>query len=236
MSELIINVFSMAANKESHKNKLTKSRSPKLGVTLLVIGLCILGITVFLWSEQKNAETLTGVEDGRDKTAAGEQVSTTTTPEEGFQEELPPIELTPEKVTFRDGTAHTFRLAKTFDLAIAASGLGKARFMTMSPDGRFFVPDLVNYNLSHQGKLYILDDFNPETMEFESKHVYLSGLRGPNSVAFYTDDSGQTWLYLALTKNLLRYPYEPGDLEPSGEPEVVASFPNKQAPKAGGVV
>lgn len=146
------------------------------------------------------------------------------------------ISLEEQSVTFADGSEATVRLASDFKLNVAAEELGKARFMTWSPDGRLFVPDLVDYQLSHEGRLFVLEDFNEETGRFETKHTYLSGLRGPNSVAFYTDDSGQQWLYLALTEHLLRYPYNDGDIEPSGEPEVVIEFPNEQSPGEESVV
>ncbi|PIR85112.1 glucose/sorbosone dehydrogenase [Candidatus Kaiserbacteria bacterium CG10_big_fil_rev_8_21_14_0_10_45_20] len=145
-------------------------------------------------------------------------------------DELPALQLSERVVMFSDGTKEVFRVAEPFDIAISAEGLGKARFMAMSPDGRLFVPDMVDYKLSHEGKLYILDDYNSETRQFETKHTYLSGLRGPNSVAFYTDAEGNDWLYLALTTHLLRYPYREGDTTPSGEPEVVYEFPNEQSP------
>lgn len=142
---------------------------------------------------------------------------------------LPALTLTPHTVTFSDGSTATFRLPEGFSISVAAENLGKARFMTWSPDGRLFVPDLVDYNLSHEGRLFVLEDFDAKTGRFNTTHTYLSGLRGPNSVAFYTDDTGQHWLYLALTQHLVRYPYEDGDTEPSGEPEVVVEFPNEQS-------
>ena len=146
------------------------------------------------------------------------------------------IVLASQTVDFSDGTNATFRIAEPFELGIAAEGLGKARFMAMSPDGRLFVPDMVDYKLSHQGKVYVLEDFNESTGQFETKHTYLSNLRGPNSVAFYTDENGQEWLYLALTAHLVRYSYTPGDTKPSGEPEIILEFPNTQAPEAKSVV
>lgn len=149
--------------------------------------------------------------------------------------QLSPLELADATVTL-DGVEETFGLADDFSINVAAEGLGKVRFMAESPDGRIFVPDLVDYNLSHNGRLFILDDFNEETGEFETQHTYLSGLRGANSVAFYTDENGQDWLYLALTEHLLRYPYEAGDTEPSGDPEVVVEFPNTQTPGETSVV
>lgn len=148
----------------------------------------------------------------------------------------PALTLATTTVSLPDGTTAEFRLAEPFALSVAAEGLGKARFMAMSPDGRMFVPDLVDYNLSHEGKIFILDDFNEETGEFETTHTYLSGLRGPNSVAFYTDEDGNDWLYVALTAHLLRYPYEAGDTAPSGEPEIIVEFPNTQTPGEESVV
>lgn len=152
------------------------------------------------------------------------------------QSDPAPITLAPQTVAFADGTEETFQLAEPFSLAVAAEGLGKARFMAMSPDDRLFVPDLVDYQLSHEGAVYILEDFNTETKRFETQHTYLSNLRGANSIAFHTDADGNHWLYLALTAHLVRYPYMPGDIEPSGEPQVILEFPNTQAENARSVV
>ena len=146
------------------------------------------------------------------------------------------IQLVDRTITLSDGTEAAFRIAEPFEAVIAAEGLGKARFMTMSPDGRVFVPDLVNMNLSRDGKIYVLEDFNQETMRFETKNVFLSNLRGPNNVAFYTDEDGTTWLYYALTDRLVRHPYEAGDMSPRGQGEVVATFEDFQTPGADNTV
>lgn len=150
--------------------------------------------------------------------------------------ELAPIELTDRQIDLGDGGTATVRLPKEFSATVAATGLGKARFMMMSPDGRLFVPDMVDYNLSHEGKVYVLGGFDPETGTFSEKHVYLSGLRGPNDLLFYRDREGQDWLYVALTEHLVRYPYEAGDLAPSGPSEIVVEFPNEQSPGEASVV
>jgi glucose/arabinose dehydrogenase len=141
-----------------------------------------------------------------------------------------PLTLTPHTVPLPTGEEAEFRMPEEFGISVAAEGLGKARFMAMSPDGRLFVPDLVDYKLAHTGKIYILSDFDPVTGKFAEKDTYLSGLRGVNSVAFYKDEDGQDWLYVALTKNLIRYPYEAGDMKPSGDGEVIIEFPNQQSP------
>ena len=143
---------------------------------------------------------------------------------------LPDLELVQKTIFFENDDRATFRIAKPFEIKIAAEGLGKARFITKSPDGRIFVPDLVNYKLSHEGSIAFLEDFNEETGTFKTKKIYLSRLRGPNDILFYKDDDGYGWIYIALTAHLIRYPYKEGDDTPSGEPEIIIDFPNKQSP------
>lgn len=140
------------------------------------------------------------------------------------------IGLSPQNLTFSDGSQATLRLPEGFNVSVAAEDLGKARFMTMSPDERVFIPDMVDYNLSHEGSILILEDFNEETGEFGYVTTYLSNLRGPNNVEFYTDNNGDDWIYITLTEHLVRFPYEEGDVEPSGEMEVIFEFPNEQNP------
>lgn len=152
------------------------------------------------------------------------------------QTELAALTLATTTASFADGTEAVFRVPRGATVTEAMDGLGKARFMAFSPDGNLFVPDMVDYNLSHQGKLYVLTGFNEETGMFADKRTYLSGLRGPNSVLFYTDKDDQDWLYVALTAHLVRYPYREGDLFPSGPPEIITEFPNTQTPGETSVV
>jgi len=135
------------------------------------------------------------------------------------------IELVPNTITFKDGSSVTFSLSSKFNLALASEDIGKARFIAMSPDGRMFVPDMIDWNLSKEGRIIILDDFDSETHKFKSRSTYLSGLRGPNSIAFYKDRDGKEWIYIALTEKLIRFPYNAGDSVPSSNEEVIAYFP-----------
>jgi len=144
--------------------------------------------------------------------------------------------LVPKTVTFADKSEATFRLQKEFNISVAAEGLGKARFMAWSPDGRLFIADMVNWNLSHKGRILILEDFDATSKRFNKQSVYLTDQRGPNGLAFYTDSEGKTWVYVALTEALYRYPYTAGDTRPSGGRQTVATFPNKQSPGADGIV
>ena len=130
------------------------------------------------------------------------------------------LRLTPRKITLANGKSFTLNLADGFDINVAAEGLKRVRFIAKSPDGRLFVTDMFNLTDNTKGTVYVLDDFDPTTKRFKRVIPHLTGLRNPNSVAFYTDADGINWFYLALTDRLLRYQYQPGADKPSGEPEV----------------
>lgn len=102
-------------------------------------------------------------------------------------------------------------LPEGFDISVAAEGLKRLRFMARSPDGRIFVTDMYNLADNTKGAVYILDGFDAAGKSFRRVTPYLTRLRNPNSVAFYTDADGADWLYLALTDRLLRYRYTRGE-------------------------
>ncbi len=135
-----------------------------------------------------------------------------------------PFTLEPHVLTAA-GTAFSLSIPKGFNIATAATGLNRVRFMAKSPDGRLFVTDMKDLSDNSEGKIYILDHFNTATKKFESRTTYLSGLRNPNSVAFYTDPIGVNWLYVALTDQLVRYRFTLGEIVPTSAPEVLATFP-----------
>lgn len=129
-------------------------------------------------------------------------------------------------IKLANGKSFDLTLPDGFGISVAAQGLKRVRFMARSPDDRIFVTDMYNLTDNKRGVVYILDEFDPATHQFKKVTKYLSDLRNPNSVAFYTDRSGTHWFYLALTDRLVRYRYEPGSEAPSGEPEVLATFPD----------
>jgi glucose/arabinose dehydrogenase len=129
-------------------------------------------------------------------------------------------------ITLANGKSFDLKTPDGFGISIAAQGLKRVRFMARSPDNRIFVTDMYNLTDNKRGVVYILEDFDPATRQFRKLTKYLTGLRNPNSVAFYTDESGTDWFYLALTDRLVRYRYEAGSETPSGEPEVLATFPD----------
>lgn len=136
------------------------------------------------------------------------------------------LRLTPRHISLKNGESFDLSLPEGFAINVAAEGLKRVRFMSKSPDNRLFVTDMYNLTDNRKGVVYILDEFDPATKRFKRVIPYLTGLRNPNSVAFFTDHSGTNWFYLALTDRLLRYHYEAGKNAPVGEPEVLATFPD----------
>lgn len=134
--------------------------------------------------------------------------------------------LTPHRISLANGKSFELNLPDGYEIAVAAQGLKRVRFMAQSPDNRLFVTDMYSLADNRRGVVYILDQFDPKTYQFKKITKYMSGLRNPNSVAFYTDKNGTDWFYLALTDRLLRYRYEAGKDAPSGAPEVLATFPD----------
>ena len=136
------------------------------------------------------------------------------------------LRLTPHRISLSGGRSFDLNLPEGFEISVAAQGLKRVRFMAKSPDDRIFVTDMYSLADNRKGAVYILDRFDPTDRRFKRVLPYLKGLRNPNSIAFYTDQTGTTWLYLALTERLVRYKYESGENTPTGQPEVLTTFPD----------
>jgi len=112
--------------------------------------------------------------------------------------------LTPHHITLANGKSFDLNLPDGYEISVAAQGLKRVRFMALSPDNRIFVTDMFNLTDNRRGVIYILDDFDRKTLQFKKVTTYLSGLRNPNNIAFYTDRNGDSWIYIALTDQIGR--------------------------------
>lgn len=148
----------------------------------------------------------------------GKQAGSTTKPDG--------LKLLPQHIALANGKSFDLNLPEGFAISVAAQGLKRVRFMAKSPDNRIFVTDMYNLADNKKGVVYILDEFDPASKSFKKVLPYLTTLRNPNSIAFYTDQNGVDWFYLALTDRLLRYKYQAGENTPSATPEVLATFPD----------
>ncbi len=134
--------------------------------------------------------------------------------------------LKPQIISFDNGKKITLNLPTEAKINLAAQGFKRPRFMAIAPDKRLFLTDMFDKSDNTKGAILILDGFDPKTGRFAKKQAYLTGLRNPNSIAFYTDSSGKSWLYVALTQQLERYEFQNGDLKPRSAPQVLAKYPD----------
>ncbi len=135
--------------------------------------------------------------------------------------------LTPHEVVLKDGKKINLNLPSEFEIIPAAEGLKRVRFFSKAPDGRIFVTDMFNLTDNEKGKVYLLDNFDEKTGKFGKVVEYMTGLKNPNSVAFYTDEKGQDWFYLAETDKLTRRKFTKNERRPTDtKPQTLATFPD----------
>ncbi len=135
--------------------------------------------------------------------------------------------LAPHSINLQNGKKISLNLPADYEIIPAAEGLKRVRFFAKSPDGRIFVTDMHDLSDNKLGAVYILDEWNADTGKFGKVISYLTNLRNPNSVQFYTDSTGQDWLYLAETDKLTRRKFTRGETKPTDtKPQTLATFPD----------
>jgi glucose/arabinose dehydrogenase len=135
--------------------------------------------------------------------------------------------LVSQKISLSGGKIITLDLPADLEIMPSAEGLKRVRFFAKAPDGRIFVTDLYNLTDNRRGAIYILDGWNERAGKFSSVLPYITNLRNPNSVQFYTDQSGQDWVYIAETHQLTRRRFTRGENKPSDlRPQALATFPD----------
>jgi glucose/arabinose dehydrogenase len=127
----------------------------------------------------------------------------------------------------RPGKSITLTMPRGLSATVAIRGIPRIRFLTQSPDGRIFATSMYNLADNTRGAIFILDGWNAQTHTFARAIPYLTHLRNPNNVAFYTDPATKkSWIYVPLTDQLLRYPYTAGSDSPAGPPQTLMHFPD----------
>lgn len=134
--------------------------------------------------------------------------------------------LIPHDINLKNGKRFSLNLPENYEIIAAAEGLKRVRFFTQAPDGRMLVTDMHDLNDNRKGIVYILDQWNAETGKFGKIIPYMTDLKNPNSVQFYTDSNGQDWLYVAETHQLTRRKFIRGEIKPAAQVEVLANFPD----------
>ena len=136
------------------------------------------------------------------------------------------VKLTPHRIALSNRTIN-LNAPEEFEIIPAAEGLKRVRFFAKAPDGRLFVTDMYNLADNKRGVIYILDGWDAAKGKFAKVIPYMTGLRNPNSVQFYRDQTGQDWIYIAETDKLTRRKFTAGETKPTDtQPQTLATFPD----------
>ncbi|MEA2947579.1 MAG: hypothetical protein QOI40_2909 [Alphaproteobacteria bacterium] len=104
-----------------------------------------------------------------------------------------------------------------FSVAPFVTDMGGARVIRVAPNGDIFLsrsrPD---------GKVMVIRAKSGADKP-DSVETFASGLKDPYGIAFYPPGPDPQWIYVAGTKDIVRYAYHAGDMKASGAAEVVVS-------------
>lgn len=137
----------------------------------------------------------------------------------------PSIKLESKQVQLKSGKQFTLQVPQGYQITVAGEVEHRLRFMAKSPDGRLFATDMYNRGDNRLGRVIIFEQWNEQQKKFNKTTEYLTKLRNPNQVAFYSA-AGQHFIYIAETGFIKRYKYAAGDNRPSDTGTIVARFPD----------
>jgi glucose/arabinose dehydrogenase len=120
-------------------------------------------------------------------------------------------------------TARTLTIPPSFTISVYARVSG-ARFMAVTPDGNLLV------SRPGAGAVMLV---RPSGTGDPIVSTYVSGLRRPHDVVFYTIGT-TTYLYIAETNQINRYVWTAGSLTPGARQIVLAGLPDASSPELNG--
>jgi glucose/arabinose dehydrogenase len=101
-----------------------------------------------------------------------------------------------------------------FKVELFASGLKAPRALRVAPNGDIFVAE------TDAGRIRVLRAPDGASKASETG-VFASGLDEPFGLAFYPPGPDPQWLYAAMTKSVVRFPYRSGDLRARGKAQTI---------------
>ncbi len=100
-----------------------------------------------------------------------------------------------------------------------AVGLDNPRLIRTAPDGDFFVAEM------GKGEIIVFRGITSDG-KAQRMEVFAKGLKEPFGIAFYPPGPDPQWLYIGDTNEVVRFPYENGDLKARGERQHIADLPS----------
>jgi glucose/arabinose dehydrogenase len=103
-----------------------------------------------------------------------------------------------------------------FSVTPFVTGMTGARVIRIAPNGDIFLAR------SQDGKIMVIRS-KPRADHPDTVETFASSLKDPYGIAFYPPGPDPQWVYVAGTKDIVRYSYHAGDMKASGAPQVVVS-------------
>ncbi len=104
---------------------------------------------------------------------------------------------------------------KGFKVELFADGLENPRLIRTAPNGDFFLAE------SRADKIRVFRGVGPDGKAKQAS-VFAEGLKQPFGIAFYPPKGEPSWIYVANTDSVVRFPYKSGDLVARGKPELIS--------------
>jgi glucose/arabinose dehydrogenase len=127
-----------------------------------------------------------------------------------------------------DRPANAWPIApKGFKVDMYVTGLDNPRLLRVAPNGDLFLAE------SGSGKIKVFRgigaDGKPQQMS-----VFAEGLNQPFGIAFYPAGSNPQWIYIGDTDEVIRFPYQNGDLKARGPEQNISELPGGGRLRGGG--
>ncbi len=101
-----------------------------------------------------------------------------------------------------------------FKVDLFATGFSLPREMRTAPNGDIFLAD------TDAGEIKIFRGITNDSKP-EQTSTFATGLREPFGIAFYPLGDNPSWVYVANTNSVVRFPYKNGDLKATGAAETL---------------
>ena len=116
---------------------------------------------------------------------------------------------------------------KGFKVELYKTGLDNPRLIRFAPNGDLFLAE------SETGKIKVFRGVKPDgTPQQES--VFATGLHQPFGIAFYPNGPNPKYVFIGDTDEIIRFPYQNGDLTARGQQENIADLPGGGRLRGGG--
>ena len=118
-----------------------------------------------------------------------------------------------------------------FKVELFATDLSTPRYMVTAPNGDVFLAESHvrggrnDRSAVQGGNIRIFRGITSDGKPMQSE-VFASGLVQPYGIAFYPPGNNPSYVYVATTSEVVRFPYHRGDLKATGAAEHIADLPN----------